>query len=92
MLKYMASSVAGVRVPEALIKRFPVVKKDASPAEKKEARKKSEEIAKQITVELINGVRQIEGVRGVHLQAIEWEDAVPQIMKSAGLLPRPVIA
>ncbi len=91
MLRYMNSSVAGVSVPEELIKRFPVAKKDASPAEKKDARLKSEELGKQIAVELIQQVREIEGVRGVHIQAIEWEQAVPAIVKAAGLLPRPTV-
>jgi methylenetetrahydrofolate reductase (NADPH) len=91
MLRYMNSSVAGVTVPDELIKRFPKVKKGASKAEKKEARIKSEEIGKKISVELIEQVRQIEGVRGVHIQAIEWEKAVPGIVKAAGLLPRPTL-
>ncbi len=89
MLRYMNSSVAGVRVPDELIKRFPLVKKDAPPEEKKQARKESEEIGKKIAVELIEQVRQIEGIRGVHVQAIEWEPAVPEIIEAAGLLPRP---
>ncbi len=89
MLRYMNSSVAGVTVPDELIKRFPRVKKAAPPAEKKEARRKSEEIGKQIAVELIEQAREIEGVSGVHIQAIEWEPAVPGIVKAAGLLPRP---
>lgn len=89
MLRYMNSSVAGVTVPDELIKRFPAVKKDAPAEEKKEARAKSAEIAKKISVELIEKVREIKGVRGVHIQAIEWEEAVPHIVKAAGLLPRP---
>jgi 5,10-methylenetetrahydrofolate reductase len=89
MLRYMNSSVAGVSVPEELIKRFPRVKKDASKEEKREANRKSAELGKQIAVELIQQVREIEGVHGVHIQAIEWEDAVPEIVKAAGLLPRP---
>jgi len=91
MLRYMNASVAGVTVPEELIKRFPKTKKDASPEEKKEARRKSAEIGKQIAVELIQQVREIEGVRGVHIQAIEWEPAVPDIVAAAGLLPRPSV-
>jgi len=91
MLRYMNASVAGVTVPDEMIKRFPRVKKGASPEEKKEARKKSADIGKQIAVELIQQVREIEGVRGIHLQAIEWERAVPPIVKAAGLLPRPVV-
>lgn len=92
MLRYMNASVAGVSVPEELIKRFPKVAKDASPEQKKAARAESQEIGKQIAVELIEQVREIEGVRGVHVQAIEWEPAVPDIVKAAGLLPRPTVA
>ena len=89
MLRYMNASVAGVTVPDEMIRRFPRVKKGASPAEKKEVRAKSAEIAKKISVELIEQVREIEGVSGVHIQAIEWEKAVPDIVKQAGLHPRP---
>jgi len=89
MLRYMNSSVAGVTVPDELIERFPKTKKGASPEEKKEVRKKSAEIGKKISVELIEQVREIEGARGVHIQAIEWERAVPDIVKMAGLFPRP---
>jgi len=91
MLRYMNASVAGVTVPEELIRRFPKSKKDASPEEKAAARAKSEEIAKEITVELIGQVREIEGVRGVHVQAIEWEEVVPEIVGAAGLMPRPTL-
>jgi methylenetetrahydrofolate reductase (NADPH) len=89
MLRYMDASVAGVSVPQELIRRFPKARKDASPEEKKQARAQSEQIGKRIAVELIEQVRQIEGVRGVHIQAIEWEPAVPDIVKAAGLAPRP---
>jgi methylenetetrahydrofolate reductase (NADPH) len=89
MLKYMNSSVAGVSVPDAMIKRFPVTKKGASDEEKKAARAESTRIAKEITVELIQECRKIEGVKGVHIQAIEWEKAVPEIVEMAGLMPRP---
>jgi len=91
MLRYMNASVSGVTVPDELIKRFPKVKKDASPDEKKQARAEAKEIGKQISVELIDRARQIEGVRGVHIQAIEWERAVPDIVQAAGLMPRPAV-
>ena len=41
-------------------------------------------------IDLIKQVRQIEGVAGVHIMAIEWEEAVKPIAEGAGLLPRPV--
>ena len=85
----MNNFVAGVTVPDELIKRFPRTKKSDPPEKKKEARAKSREIAMDISVELIEQVREIEGVRGVHIQAIEWEKAVPKIVERAGLSPRP---
>jgi len=91
MLRYMNASVAGVSVPDALIKRFPKTKKGASKDEKRAARRESEEIGKQIAAELIERCREIEGVRGVHIQAIEWEKAVPDIVEAAGLVPRPTV-
>lgn len=42
-----------------------------------------------ICVEQIQRLRKIEGVHGIHLMAIEWEDAVHTIVERAGLLPRP---
>src|SRR5450759_2321119 len=35
---------------------------------------------------------EIEGVAGVHIMAIEWEVAVPEIVEAAGLMPRPAVA
>jgi methylenetetrahydrofolate reductase (NADPH) len=42
-------------------------------------------------VETIQSLRQIEGVRGVHIMAIEWEESVSQLVKEAGLFPRPEV-
>jgi len=42
-----------------------------------------------LCVDIIKQVRQIEGVAGIHLMAIEWEEAVAEIVEKAGLLPRP---
>jgi methylenetetrahydrofolate reductase (NADPH) len=36
-------------------------------------------------------VRQIKGVAGVHIMAIEWEEKVPEMVKAAGLYPRPQV-
>jgi methylenetetrahydrofolate reductase (NADPH) len=78
MLEYMNSNVPGVNVPEALIKRM------AGSANQREEGYK-------ITVELIQAAREIKGIKGVHLQAIESEEVLPGIIKAAGLLPRPQV-
>jgi len=88
MLKYMNSAVAGVSVPESLMKRMAAVKASAGADKKESARRQAEEGVK-IAIELIQQVREIEGVKGVHIQAIEWEEKVPEIVTGAGLYPRP---
>jgi methylenetetrahydrofolate reductase (NADPH) len=88
MLRYMDSSVAGVTVPRTLIERMEAAKARAGD-DKQRTRVEQEEEGIRITVELIEQVRETEGVRGVHIQAIEWEKRVPEIVERAGLLPRP---
>jgi methylenetetrahydrofolate reductase (NADPH) len=65
-------------VPEALINRMAGVPKE-----------KSVEEGLKICLETIAELREIKGVHGVHIMAIEWEDIVGEIVESAGLTPRP---
>lgn len=76
MARYMKNNVPGLDVPDEIIKRLAEVKD-----------KKAEGI--NICLETIEQVRKIEGVAGVHLMAIEWEETIPAIVERAGLLPRP---
>ena len=76
MAKYMKYNVPGLDVPDEIIKRLQSAKD-----------KKEEGI--NIAVEIIQQVKEIPGVKGVHIMAIEWEEAVPEIVKRAGLYPRP---
>jgi methylenetetrahydrofolate reductase (NADPH) len=43
----------------------------------------------KISVEAIERLKAVEGVKGFHIMAIEWEEKVPEIAEKAGLLPRP---
>ena len=91
MLKYMDSSVAGVTVPKSLIDRMNKAKTTAGD-DKKKARELQEQEGIKITVELIQQALEIPGVKGVHIQAIEWETAMEPIVKAAGLYPRPTFS
>ncbi len=91
MLRYMNSSVPGVSVPDSLIKRMEQARSSAGDDKKQASRNQAEEGIK-ITVELIQQVQEIPGIRGVHIQAIEWEHRVPDIIEKANLLPRPLIS
>ena len=99
MARYMKDNVPGILVPDELIERMentgaPWAGKSAKELtkEEKSARAKAwKEEGIQICIELINQLREIEGVSGVHIMAIEWEEAVKPIVEGAGLYPRPVI-
>jgi methylenetetrahydrofolate reductase (NADPH) len=79
MAKYMKNRVSGMDVPDDIIKRMEGVPKD-----------KQREEGIRICVETILRLKEMPGVKGVHVMAIEWEDAVGEIVEKAGLLPRPV--
>lgn len=99
MAKYMKDSVPGILVPQALIDRLEAAgepwagkSKDELTKEEKKARSEAwKQTGIQICIELIQQLMKIEGVAGVHIMAIEWEEAVRPIVEGAGLLPRPVI-
>lgn len=78
MAEYMSKNVAGMDIPEEIIKRMKSVPTDKQRAE-----------GIRIAVETIEALKGIKGVRGVHIMAIEWEEVVPQLVEKAGLAPRP---
>lgn len=87
--RYMANNVPGMDVPDEIVSRMSGAIKGI-PSEDKVARRVAwQEEGISICVEIIQQVREIPGVAGVHIMAIEWEEAVPIIVERAGLLPRP---
>ncbi|MBI5955736.1 MAG: methylenetetrahydrofolate reductase [Chloroflexi bacterium] len=76
--RYMRDKVPGMDVPDEIVECM-----ERAPKEERKAQ------GIQICVDIINQVREIQGVAGVHIMAVEWEEAVPEITKKAGLLPRP---
>ena len=80
MARYMQKNVPGMDVPDWVIKRLEGVEK------KKQA---SEGIA--ICCEQIEEFKEMKGVAGVHIMAIEWEQRMPEIVEKAKLLPRPTL-
>ena len=80
MAQYMAKKVPGIDVPESLIKRLNAAGKG----------KQAEEGIK-FSIKQIEEFKEMEGIAGVHLMAIEWEHKVPEIAERAKMLPRPEI-
>jgi CO dehydrogenase/acetyl-CoA synthase delta subunit len=79
MARYMKKFVPGMDVPDEIIKRM-------------QGAKDKQQEGINIAVDIINQVKEIKGVSGVHVMAIEWEEAAAEIVEKAGLLPRPTFA
>ncbi len=78
MAKYVKNRVPGMDVPDEVVKRLSGVPKE-----------KQAEEGINICVESIQRLKEVEGVKGFHIMAIEWEEKVPEIVERAGLFPRP---
>jgi len=74
----MKDYVSGVSVPDEIVTRM----EEAKDAKQEGAR---------IILEIIEQLKEIPGVHGIHIMAVGWEDIVPEIVERAGLLPRPAL-
>lgn len=81
MARYMKNKVPGMDVPDEIVKRMAGVPKE----------KQAQEGLK-IAVEQIQRLKEVKGVHGFHIMAIEWEQKVPEIVENAGLYPRPALS
>ena len=100
--RYMATKVPGMEVDPEYIERMRNSTKDLpsikeikamdDPQEAKAARAARSKAAQaegiQICVDIINACKDTEGVHGVHIMAIEWEEAVDSIVKACQIGPK----
>jgi 5,10-methylenetetrahydrofolate reductase len=78
--EYMKNEVAGMDVPDWVIQRMSgLSKEDQAKA------------GLDLCCEISHEIQAIEGVRGLHIMAVSWAEAVPQLAKNLSLYPRPVI-
>ena len=80
MARYMQKRVPGMDVPDEIIDRLKGVEKGKAAAE-----------GIKMCIESIQRLKEVEGVAGFHVMAIEWEEKVPEIVEAAGLYPRPSV-
>jgi methylenetetrahydrofolate reductase (NADPH) len=89
--RYMRDQVPGMMVSDTYIERMEAVVRDIPKEDKKARAAAWRDAGIKICVEQIQQLREIKGVAGIHIMAIEWEEAVRPIVEGAGLMPRPVI-
>ena len=78
--EFMRSKVPGVVIPDEIVNRL-----------QKTPKERHQEEGKQICIEIIEQVKEIEGVAGIHIMAYRQEELVADIVKESGLFPRPVV-
>ncbi len=77
--KYMQAEIPGVFIPDAIMKRMEAADAAGNAAEE----------GVQITLEIIEKIRAKQGVHGIHIMSVGWEEIIPRIVTEANLLPKP---
>ncbi|GIU99782.1 MAG: methylenetetrahydrofolate reductase [Actinomycetota bacterium] len=77
-VRYLRDEVPGIDVPEGILARMASVPEE-----------RQWEEGVRIAIEIVEEVRTLPGVRGVHLMAIRNEEGIDAVLEGAGLLPRP---
>lgn len=75
--QFMATQLAGMDVPQEIVERMEKTPKAAQPEE-----------GIRICCEIIEQVREIPGVAGLHIMAVRWAESIPEIVTRSGLYPR----
>jgi methylenetetrahydrofolate reductase (NADPH) len=75
--RFMDDKLFGVSVPAVTISELEAAGEDAA------------SVGLRLTAELVHGIREIDGVAGVHLMGMGHDGAVRDVVDDAGLFPRP---
>ncbi len=78
--RYLRDQVPGIDVPDEVLRRMERCPQD----------RQSEEGAR-LALEIIEQLREMPGISGIHLMSIRGEEAILRVVEEAGLLPRPAV-
>ena len=76
--RFMNENLFGVTVPQRIID----VLEEAGP--------RAEDVGVDMAIELVQGLRAIQGIAGVHIMALGRDEVIRRVVEGAGLFPRPV--
>ncbi len=86
MAEFMTRNIPGILIPDDIIKRL---EKAGEGLEESERQKAVKSEGLQIAIETIREIRKMNGVNGIHIMGVGWEECVPLLVEDAGLYPRP---
>jgi 5,10-methylenetetrahydrofolate reductase len=76
-VRYMREHLPGVVVPDEVVTRLEAAGPDAA------------DEGVRLTVEVVKGLREVDGIAGVHVMGLGKEEPVRRVIEDGGLLPRP---
>lgn len=76
--RYLRDQVPGIDVPDETITRMEGVAAEHQPEE-----------GVRMAIEIVQQLREMHGIAGVHVMSINWDEAIPRVVEGSGLLPRP---
>ncbi len=87
---FILAGVTPMRSPKAaqLIGSVPGVKMPAALVERMQAAADPKEEGVQIALEIVDRVKRLPGVNGIHFMAVGWESIVPRLVAESGLRPK----
>jgi methylenetetrahydrofolate reductase (NADPH) len=74
MASYLNDVIPGVTVKKSILNRFEDTREDDY-----------EELGVEIALEIVESIKQKQGIHGIHLMAVGWESIVPRLVTEAGL-------
>ena len=92
MARHIRDQVPGMSMPDELVERMAGAVTGIDTDKKAERSEAWQKEGIRICIEQTQEIREIEGVSGVHIMGIHWEESIRPITEGAGLLPRPVMA
>jgi 5,10-methylenetetrahydrofolate reductase len=75
--RFMDERLPGVRVPPSILRALEAAGDEA------------ESVGRELTIEVVRGIRAIRGVSGIHLMGMGHDASVRAVVDGAGLFPRP---
>lgn len=86
MARFMNEFVPGIVIPDEMIERLDVA---ADGLEEEEILEATRPVGIEIALETITELRHLEGIHGLHIMGVGWLESVVEIVRRAGLYPRP---
>ena len=86
MAQFMNTQIPEISIPDEIVQRMEMAGKSMDEETRIEEMQKE---GLEIALEIINDIKEIKGINGVHLMGVGWTESILELAKGADLFPRP---